>query len=1547
MGDIKPKLVLNKHPKDSDNLSLIDARNIQLSKDISVLENEKSFLIFDKSIRTLLKNIDYKIVGCIPCNTEFVFFIKDISVNDKCYIIRAQEDGAAKIVYENYEYHGGTIIGTFTYNSRNELIIAVSEYDGTEDVPLKTFSLGTYENNTSDDLDLSYDNLSLCPTVKIPDMYDIEYIDGKTTKGWYNFFIRFKINKNDYTQWYSINNGIYIGNLEKSNFFKIYGFVGEAQSTSSTNKEKYVTGITDSIDGKSNYSNETITFTLGNKKYNTNKVITRRLAAINPEYKFYQLAYVCSSNTYNLCRRTNDIDINIYRYNVFDELFNNEIDISELTNSFYNYYNIKNLINYNNRLYISNYKEKEDIKNIDEILSNIRIYCEQGIYHDSSTLYSLWDEKNQYISENKQEISLVSAFLLRDNQEVDAIVKIDPPINIRSFLLSDNFITFKTIKEDEYTDITVNNDTTNFKLNIDKTYSELDNVDLKLENSSYITANNDKYYINETLKGNIEIKYVPGGPGEQGEYRYIRTVKYSISITIGENTFTLNAENTLNTSDLNSNVKITSLNITSCNFKNGIESIALSGEAKDLVIKTDGKDSIIYNTSTSKSYSNATNLYINNKLIATVDLASLKTHAFIDPSHTFKKRKVNTTLIPGEVYNFYIHFIDKYGESTRGYRLNNTSKILYKNENEEYIEGIPIFINQSITKLSYYKFAFVPPNTKVFTSNGEVNIPSKTLYFTYGTNFDTKITFSGGNLIITGTPNKTGEELLKNILIELNNDQSLYYEDLKVGLDLKFDDLSTNNKTGVFIKYNNSNEDSLFKVPNVDINISSNGETIDIIYPKFYLSFSGVKIPDGYIGYYFSYEKIEKSNKLVGILSNGDFTNKKFTEDSTNGFLNVTNGTNAQMYFYTGNLDIDDQIDLNYSYIYIQSKISFEERDENNATVSELNSAFNYYNLNQPIIETEKQSKYLRLGNFKVAAGGDITKNRNGLGTALVFDNQYDLFPTDGYYFYYATLYKSNRYIYTNKTKSLIRFSPIYYTQSSNATVIPIENGYNGLYSINSQLCYNINKFIFNEATTKVVNNLYKNYDNKYAVATYFQFPVIDTKFNETKHFNNEPKNSATLINSIGDIDEKDQLGEFSISSLVTPENSIDLFKNNFGDKDNYNIKYLSNYNEDAEYVYEFGKYIRRSNVIQDESLENSWRQFPIEGYKIITENKGVITNIIGLGTVLLVHTEHSMFIIDRNNIMQTNDKNIQLTMPDIFDLEYKEVVTDTMGYAGLQDKFACIVGSFGYIFFDNDSNRFFRFDSNSLNYIDEDIINFLYYYKLTNVRFFNDINNNRLIISFNIDKETKRKTLSYNYKTNNFISWHDYSFDKSYGSKNIYLAITSINNRDIIRYFSDKLNYGFIENRTESIANDIKISILVNENYSVVKFLETITYKLYFKDCKNTNYYDPINKVLEPYSGLTIRIYNNLIDTGIMDISVDEEENKNIYGEYKKPYWDLGNWNLSYLRNTKTGESISDTMSRLYGNFFVIEITANNEESYKKIEFETLSYKISKNNKL
>ena len=105
------------------------------------------------------------------------------------------------------------------------------------------------------------------------------------------------------------------------------------------------------------------------------------------------------------------------------------------------------------------------------------------------------------------------------------------------------------------------------------------------------------------------------------------------------------------------------------------------------------------------------------------------------------------------------------------------------------------------------------------------------------------------------------------------------------------------------------------------------------------------------------------------------------------------------------------------------------------------------------------------------------------------------------------------------------------------------------------------------------------------------------------------------------------------------------------------------------------------------------------------------------------------------------------------------------------------------------------------------------------------------------------------------------------------------------------------------------------------------------------------------PYSGKQIRVYNDLIDTDWIDCDTTNTATKlpdNGVMEFNKPYWDLGNWNFSFLRDVEkypTSEFDGNYGSRLFGNYFIIAFNFGSVD--KLIEFESLEVQLTKDKEL
>jgi len=221
---VSAKLNINKHPKDVDNGSLIDATNLMVSKDNAMLQTEPVLLSsdLDAQLKLLINNSEklsykgsnYDIKYCIECNKELVLFVNIYNdAGDYIYLFRYNEDKNKTIYSTKTDYSGGIIIGTFTYNCNN-LIIAFSEYfeDDSKNIPLKCINLGKFDEPLLDidKLQLTdIDKHPICPEIKIPTI-TANLQTGIAYKGWYYIFIRYKISNNTYTQWFNTNASIFI-----------------------------------------------------------------------------------------------------------------------------------------------------------------------------------------------------------------------------------------------------------------------------------------------------------------------------------------------------------------------------------------------------------------------------------------------------------------------------------------------------------------------------------------------------------------------------------------------------------------------------------------------------------------------------------------------------------------------------------------------------------------------------------------------------------------------------------------------------------------------------------------------------------------------------------------------------------------------------------------------------------------------------------------------------------------------------------------------------------------------------------------------------------------------------------------------------------------------------------------------------------------------------------------------------------------------------------------------------------------------------------------
>ena len=1443
--NILPQLSLNGHYQTQKSMSMVDANGIRLSKDCNTLETDNLIEDVSDIIYTIShtnprvkypgETLNREIIYILPCNTELIIFVKYDYVKGEYhdyyyYVFRYKEKtDNTELIIKNYNYRGGKLTGTFTYNVDNDLIIAISEYGENLHIPLKVINIDKIINQTIDE-----SKVSICPEVRIPTINNINYVKGNAYKGWYYFFIRYKIDNTDYTQWYNFGQPIYVDTINNNSIIKycyplnILGAENDYANIISLLDENkgLCSGCSDYISDNSDIANESIKFDIIDNNNDNNNI----------RYIKYQIGFIVTNKTYNKGFISNDININdsTFEVNISNCI---EVGVTDFIMDLYNYYNVHKVVNYNNRLYIGNYEE-----------DNV----------NDSSLQKIADEvKVELVSENfpiEGYAHYDAAIINKKNKTGTQYDFFSDSVGLRKLCFTEYF----SINKDTVVKLLVK-DTDNLG-------HIITNIVHTIASECFITRQN----ITTNFPTEIYIEHPPCIGGSN--------IHRSVETTILINSDEYKLEN---------------------------------GDYISIFLEDKDHNGLIINES--KLYNN--------------------------PSYSFNDRKLSCTLIPNEIYSFYIHFVDKYGHATNGYKLQNNNIYTYKQGDktnsiikiDPYIVAPITFIGEDNSTLTYYGVFYIKDKIINFDN---IDI-SDNIYEENGIKYVNILDKKTGNAKIAFDLIKEKYSIFSNK--EFNWSQILTTKNIEA------------EGIGNFDVYVNKNNDRLFKVPAVKNNV---WQTLNI-YPKF----SNIEIPDGYIGYYISYEKFESSRRTTGMLTRYDFRNQN--KIGNTDLNNDNSNKSSKMYYYTDDYDIDDSIKLDYNMMIIDGVNVWDKLDINIIPLC-LSPTFYQYvrNLNKANIEAfggDLTKKY-PINKYKIVVAHSSIDNRIGLGTALELEDSYNLFVNnphdDGYgnsinNTYRCSFYNYSKDIYTKTDKELIRIGDIKY----NVEPYTIKTGLNGHYTFAGFLVYNNDTVTLDAATndikridsnekyynTSIIvdnNDLGNYYKANIPFAAYIQLLICDTKFHESKHFNNEPKGIVYQVKKATDNDT----AKFARGCFVEPINTIDLFKNRQTSSDEFYPKISTNYKPELANKIHYTKTIRRSNVIQDESKSIAWRRFPIEAYKNISENKGAITNIIGTGTSLLVHTEHSLFLFDVNNLLSTVDNTIQLTQPDSFEVAYKEIFSSILGYGGLKDEDAYIVGEYGYIWFD--SNNLFQYDYKSTNrgrtepalaLLDTDIKEYINRNDITNVRFGEDKANNRLLITLKVNNQFK--CLSYNCMSKSFISFHTYDANeyRIYNTKNnIYFAINRTEN---VKTF-DTTKFGDL--------NKVNINIIVTDSYNTIKYLNAIKYR-FTEETQVANSNSPVEEMsLIPFSGLTIRAFSNETDTNELNVQIPYTPygtGHNTFMNYTKPYYDRGNWNFNYLFNKR-----EQSNTRIYGNYLMIDfkLKDKNDTNTNNIMIEDVNFNIS-----
>lgn len=319
MGKIINKLNLNRTPQVVENNSLIYAKNIRLTPDDT--------LCADTSLQKILSDYTYKghIVG-INNNIHLVLENNNSISKVKLYTYN-ELTGNINPIECGWIYNGGEICGNVVKNATNEEILTICEYSENKEIPIKHINLQKCKD--TDDESIYTQN----PIIPISNLHFIGKYNCTIPNGVYQFFIRYKIDKNFYTNWYSCSGDLHAGESNINN--TIQGSL------------KYIDINTDCP-----------------------RSFMFKIEHLIPDnlniYKEFQLGFILTSGDTTVARSWKHFPIkdgNGDIINIDDILFDydqdyiEEINIDDLLSAKFEIFNVKNITNYKNKQYIANYEE--------------------------------------------------------------------------------------------------------------------------------------------------------------------------------------------------------------------------------------------------------------------------------------------------------------------------------------------------------------------------------------------------------------------------------------------------------------------------------------------------------------------------------------------------------------------------------------------------------------------------------------------------------------------------------------------------------------------------------------------------------------------------------------------------------------------------------------------------------------------------------------------------------------------------------------------------------------------------------------------------------------------------------------------------------------------------------------------------------------------------------------------------------------------------------------------------------------------------------------
>lgn len=363
MGKIITKLNLNKTPQLVENNSLVFAKNIKLKDgafgpDFAVTKLKEVIPIEGDIAWQHYNNIGYvgQIVGV---NNKVYFFVEEenewsgVHPLTPYYSVKILEyDESTNVftyIHSGWKYSGGQITGCVTVNNTNEYILTICEYGEGLHIPIKHINLSKCKDTDDESI------YTQAPNIPIINFTLNDTYTRTIPNGVYQFFVRYKIRDNFYTNWMPCSKECFAGSSQTTDTIQgTLKYVDVKKDAGSS----FVFGVESLFD-----------------EYNTN-------------FEEFQVGFILSNDDATVARSWKSFPLDTKEiYFDYDEGAIKEIDIDDLLKVNYDLTNVKNIGYFKNKLYIANYEESDFNPDLNSYAKQVQITLNKEVLDTASSVY--------------------------------------------------------------------------------------------------------------------------------------------------------------------------------------------------------------------------------------------------------------------------------------------------------------------------------------------------------------------------------------------------------------------------------------------------------------------------------------------------------------------------------------------------------------------------------------------------------------------------------------------------------------------------------------------------------------------------------------------------------------------------------------------------------------------------------------------------------------------------------------------------------------------------------------------------------------------------------------------------------------------------------------------------------------------------------------------------------------------------------------------------------------------------------------------------------